>query len=85
MAANNRAGAIRAVEADQTENADAAVNGDAVSMDATPAAEPLRAEARAAAPAQQASPAPKKKSKVLYVILLALLGAGGWYLSLIHI
>ncbi len=79
MAANNRAGAIRAVEADQTENADAAVNGDAVSMDATPAAEPLRAEARAAAPAQQASPAPKKKSKVLYVILLALLGAGGWY------
>lgn len=79
MAANNRAGAIRAVEADQTENADAAVNGDAVSMDATPAAEPLRAEARAAAPAQQSSPAPKKKSKVLYVILLALLGAGGWY------
>lgn len=79
MAANNRAGAIRAVEADQTENADAAVNGDAVSMDANPATEPLRAEARAAAPAQQASPAQKKKSKVLYVILLALLGAGGWY------
>lgn len=79
MAANNRAGAIRAVEADQAENADAAANGDAVSMDANPAAEPPRAEARPAAPAQQAAPAPKKKSKVLYVILLALLGAAGWY------
>lgn len=80
MAANNRAGAIRAVEADRAEQGAEAASAEAVTQEVAPSVEPVRAEASAPSSAQTAAAAPKKKrSKVLPIIVLALLGAGGWY------
>lgn len=84
MAANTRAGKIRAVNADdaveevnaqpsESMQANAEVQGEASPQ--------VDAPARPAAPPAAAAPPQKKKRRgfVLPVILLAILGAGGWY------
>lgn len=72
MAANTRAGKIRAVEAEGTEEQAA----DAVQVEPSAEAEAPRAPVAAAAVA----PAKKKRRGfILPLILLAILGAGGWY------
>lgn len=76
MAAKNRTGAIRAVDADET------IEGAAASTESSEVSEP-RAEATAAAPPQAAAavapPSKKRRGFILPVILLAIAGAGGWY------
>lgn len=79
MAANNRAGAIRAVEADQTEDQDAGASAESVSLEGVQNAEPMRGDAKPSSSAAPSAPAKKKRSKVLPTILLVLLCAGGWY------
>ncbi|SMC43554.1 HlyD family secretion protein [Rhizobium sp. RU36D] len=65
MSANPRTGAVRAVDLENT----SARDGDAVA----------EAVAETAAPPVQAKTKAKRRSPVLPVILLALLGIGGWY------
>ena len=76
MAAKNRTGAIRAVDADETVE-DVQVPAEA-GEETVAKAEP---QAATAPPPAAAVEPPKKKRRgfVLPVILLALAGAGGWY------
>ncbi len=73
MAANNRAGKIRAIEAEGAED-----NPEGVEVERAEVSSEV--EAPRAPAAVQAAPAKKKRRGfILPVILLAILGAGGWY------